>query len=139
MHDELAVQPCDLLDAGLIDRRFATATHTQVATIATTCPQLAHAFAVAVARLVAQTFKLCGELGEHLLAMASLAGGFFRVITSDVTPSSLALADHHFLDLQVLRDPLVASRTVHDFGRHLASRLDGHADDVLAAAACQAR
>src|SRR5919106_6061603 len=79
-----------------------------------------------------EALELRFERGEHALAMGALTRLLLRVVADDMAPTRFALADHDFLDAQVLGALLIASRAAKDRLVDLPAEVDGHAHDVAA-------
>ena len=74
------------------------------------------------------------KLAEHLLAVLALALGLDGVVAHHITPAPLPVADHHFLDLEVLSDVLITSPTADHLPVDLPTRVHRHAHDVAPSA-----
>ena len=64
---------------------------------------------------LAQPVKFGSQFDQHLLAMVALAFGFLGIEAQHVAAAALALADHDFLDFEIVCDRPVTART----GQHL--------------------
>ena len=77
-----------------------------------------------------EPIEFAGEFVEHAVAVPALALGLLRVEAEHVATAAFALADHHFLDLKVVGNRLVAARPAQHLGLDLSELAQRCRQDV---------